>query len=663
MKSQMRLLECVLADAGTWCSTSTTRDFNTIARRVEHEGMSFLTITLPGFATDFESCLEQGSVEPSHFLSFRKRGALPVFLRGLLVRVFDTSTGTLLSDPDPLAVHAVRQICMLHKKVLLACSDERIRSSYESFLETDRSNAEWEDRIGDVWIFDPDSPYASRHSREESDALGRSSSDSDNFVSDGQHQDSFSDERHRHRGASMELAHFRCVAGLLWGQLFTADSFGIDTGRVVPRHGPGATAEKLSANRRYAQSRWHRRLDHWFPAADFVVPNAGYSEELADIQFVDPEHEQPVRVVAVPKTLKGPRIIAIEPACMQYTQQAVMEILVDRLESYFLSKGRINFADQTANQKMALRGSINGRIATIDLKDASDRVSAQLVWEMLAVQKDFRSLVFACRSLRADVPGEDTHVLSRFASMGSALCFPIEAMVFYTIVVSAIHRAVGLPLTLKGLRKALQGVRVYGDDIIVPVQYVQDVWRELEYFNLRVNPNKTFYRGSFRESCGVDAFRGVPVTPVYCRRMLPTKHRSTAEEDVEFGTNPERIVSAVSLANQLYKAGYWQAASYVRSELSRFATYPIVSENSSVLGWHSYRVRYEAHRWDTDLHRWLVRAPVVVTKLRPDPLDGYGALMKFFLKRGSEPYHDEKHLERYGRPLSVYTKTRWAQPY
>jgi len=461
----------------------------------------------------------------------------------------------------------------------------------------------------------------------------------------------------------MELAHFRSVARLLWGQLFSADSFRIDAGRFMPRHGPGATAERLSANRRFSQQRWHRRLDHWFPAADFLVPNSGFKEELEGIQFVDPEHEQPVRVVAVPKTLKGPRIIAIEPACMQYTQQAVMEILVDKLEKYTFSKGKINFTDQTVNQRMALSSSKNGRFATIDLKDASDRVSAQLVWEMLESQKDFRSLIFSCRSLRADVPGNEIHSLARFASMGSALCFPIEAMVFYTIVVSAIHRSEGHRLTRKGLIKALSGVRVYGDDIIVPVEYVQVVWRELEYFNLRVNPHKTFYRGSFRESCGVDAFNGTPVTPVYCRRMLPTKRHSTSEEDEAYGSNPERVISAVSLANQFYKAGYWQAATYIRNELGRFATYPIVSENSSVLGWHSYRSSYEVHSWDHKLHRWLVRAPVVETKKRPDPLNGYGALMKFLLKRGLEPYHDVRHLERYGRPLSVYTKTRWVQPY
>jgi hypothetical protein len=393
-------------------------------------------------------------------------------------------------------------------------------------------------------------------------------------------------------------------------------------------------------------------LDEWFPASEFLLPNYGFGNELSEIQLVSPEHELPVRVVAVPKTLKGPRIIAIEPACMQYTQQALLEILVKRLERYRFTARNINFTDQTVNQRLALESSIDGSLATIDLKDASDRVSARLVWDMLASQPHFRDLVFACRSLRADVPGSGIHALSRFASMGSALCFPIEAMVFYTICVSAIIREQGLPLTVKSLLRVKDSVRVYGDDIIVPVEYVPSVVSELEWFNLRVNTNKTFSTGKFRESCGLDAYDGIPVTPVYCRQVLPRNRRNATE-----------LVSAISLANQFYKAGYWETAAYLRSVIGRLANVPHVAENSAILGWHSYVHLYEVQSWDKHLHRWLVKGNVVDTKIRKDPLDGYPALMKFFLKRGKEPYHDEKHLERYGRPLTVYTKSRWAVPY
>jgi len=156
MKSLMRLLECVLADAGTWCSTSTTRDFETVTRRVEHEGISFITITLPVFCQDFESCLDIGRVDSSFFLGFKRNGALPAFLQGLLSQVFDASDGTLLEEVNHLAVHAVRQICLLNKKVLLPCSKERERKAFDSYLETDRSVLAFENSLSKFWTFSPE---------------------------------------------------------------------------------------------------------------------------------------------------------------------------------------------------------------------------------------------------------------------------------------------------------------------------------------------------------------------------------------------------------------------------------------------------------------------------------------------------------------------------
>lgn len=79
MKSLMVLLQAVLLDAGQWCCTSTTRDFKEISRRVEHEGLSFLTITLPNFCRDFESCLDKGMVDNTAFLSFKKVELSPDF--------------------------------------------------------------------------------------------------------------------------------------------------------------------------------------------------------------------------------------------------------------------------------------------------------------------------------------------------------------------------------------------------------------------------------------------------------------------------------------------------------------------------------------------------------------------------------------------------------
>jgi len=152
-----------------------------------------------------------------------------------------------------------------------------------------------------------------------------------------------------------------------------------------PKHGPGKTADRLLGNEKYDNRTWHRRLEeNFFPSVEFMLPNAGFHDILNDVDFLEPEAEMPVKVVSVPKTLKTPRIIAIEPTCVQYAQQALMEMFVDQLEKSNYLQGSIGFTDQKPNQEFAQAGSVDGSLATIDLSEASDRVSNLLVKRLFA---------------------------------------------------------------------------------------------------------------------------------------------------------------------------------------------------------------------------------------------------------------------------------------
>lgn len=54
MKSHfVALLERLIRESGEICSVDTTRDIETVTRRVGDQGLSFLTITLPAFESDF----------------------------------------------------------------------------------------------------------------------------------------------------------------------------------------------------------------------------------------------------------------------------------------------------------------------------------------------------------------------------------------------------------------------------------------------------------------------------------------------------------------------------------------------------------------------------------------------------------------------------------
>jgi hypothetical protein len=591
----MLLWEEVLNELGTWCCTSTSRDLKTVSARVEHEGLSFLTITLPAFCSDFQKSLDEGQVSRDLFQGFPFRGSLPRFLGGFFDLVFDRVTGRLLDTPNIDAIFAIRQLTLMFGKIALECSDERVKAAVEGYIECEKQVK----------------------------------------VSD----------KLRSPESYME---FHRMSILLWADILSQVDEDIYYERILPKHGPGATADRLKGNQKYVQAEWTDRLEQVFPAAKFLLPNWKYLPDLDRINWLEPGAERPVRVITVPKTLKTPRIIAIEPACMQYAQQGILESLVGAIERDDLLSKLVGFSDQLPNQQLAQKGSLDGSLATLDLSEASDRVSNQLVRTMLRNHPNMLEAVDATRSRKADVPGHGVIRLAKFASMGSALCFPIEAMVFLTLLFLGIQDELNRPLTRKDIKSFVGRVRVYGDDIIIPVEYVRSAVNRLQSFGFKVNVNKSFWNGNFRESCGKDYYGGHDVSVVRVRQMIPAQ-RSNAPE----------IISTVSLRNQLYKVGLWRTVKWLDEQIEAVIPFPAVLPTSPVLGRHSF-LGYETEKTSPTLHSPLVRGAVVSSIAPKSNLDGYGALLKFFLKRGEEPFQQKDHLERYGRPDRVNIIIRWA---
>lgn len=600
MKSQeLMLLQWLLEDIQEWCNTSTARDYRTIASRVEYEGFSFLTITLPDFCKDFERCLDRGHVSASDFPGFRRSGSLPAFLRGLTGRVFDSKTGKILDEPDHHCVYAVRQVTLLYSKILLSCSDARIDAAMEKYVQTDKEVELANEKI----------------TNERDETL-------------------------------FDVACRELYSGLL-SKVERELAFGED----LPRHGPGATADNLRGNAKYLQRQWTERLNQYFPFEEYLVPSLRFLTEAYDeVSFLPPEQELPVKVTPVPKTLRTPRIIAIEPTAMQYVQQGLMEMLVEGIESSFLGS-YIGFSDQTPNQRLAARGSMRGDVATLDLSEASDRVPNELVKRMLAPYPWLAGSVQACRSTAAHGPGFEIPSLAKFASMGSALCFPIEAMCFAAIVIAGVAESRGVPVTRRLIREVKGQVRVYGDDIVVPVDCVDSVVRQLEDFGFQVNLRKSFWTGKFRESCGKEYFNGYDVSVVRCRRSFPSSRR-----------DHRNLISLIEFRNLAYGRGLWTLCRKLDDYLGDMLPhYPRVHPTSDALARHTL-LPYDSERVCPNLQRDLVKALVVQDTIPISELDGMGALLKYFLKRGNEPL-DRQHLRRSGRAVDVRTKLRWVSPY
>lgn len=606
MKSHVRdclkLAYSIYKDACAHCVTEISmRDLLTIRSRVKQEGISFLTITLPSFCRDFERCLDLGYVDPKLFRCFRKSGSIPVFLQGMIGRLFDKETGRIndyveiTDSPDCSArlVASVRQICLAFKKIELPCTPEREYKALENFVAIEHSF--------------------------EMFTLPRE-----------------------------EFERFTLVSSVLWSPIVRT----LQLDDLVLRHGPGATSERIHGNAKYAWKYWHESLEHHFPIVDFGFPYSSGEldhdrRELETVTFVPEGEEIPVRVTPVPKTLKGPRIIAIEPCCMQYAQQGIRDALYRVIESSVLTRGHVNFRDQKINQSLAISASIDRRLATIDLSDASDRVPCSLALEMFRSNPVLLGAIEACRSKWAKMPdGSLVGPLSKFASMGSALCFPVEAMYFYTLCIDALLRELALPVTLKNIKRVLRDVYVYGDDIICPQRFVTAVLDNLRRYNCKVNDHKTFYHGNFRESCGVDAYHGYEVQPIYVGTVLPKNRRDVGS-----------FLSSVATANLFFHRGYQEVAFHIVREVERvFGVLPQVPERSPVIGVTFPAYSSLPQRWNRDTQQREYRCYVAAPVYRTDPLEGYAALQKCFIRMATRKSDDYLYFTRERVPIDKYVE-------
>lgn len=425
------------------------RDFQTVISRVSNEGFSFLTKKLPELGKAVELGISTGHFDcPSQFKK-RTKSATPAFLGSLLTSVFDYRTGDLLENADPSSVYAIRQICYYFYKVDAPRKSELDSRVLRSFVETERE-------------------------------LG-----------------------------SMELKFDAIlkVASILIKDIFRD----YNRDRLKFKHGPGVTSDTPISKK------WERRLrpgrvHNSFGKFNFFNENAAMDQinrfpvYSTQDYFMD-NHK--AKVLLVPKDSRGPRLISCEPADHQYVQQGLMEYMVSRIETGSIASGYVNFTDQSVNYDLAKKASQDRSLSTLDLKDASDRNSLALFNALFSLVPELRDDILSCRTGSTLLPdGTEVH-LSKFAPMGSALCFPVMAITLW-----AIQKAYLIGIGSEDC------VYVYGDDIIVPTKHAIDCIHVIERYGFKVNKQKSFVNSYFAESCGGDFFKGVNVTPVRCRTIF-----------------------------------------------------------------------------------------------------------------------------------------------
>lgn len=359
---------------------------------------------------------------------------------------------------------------------------------------------------------------------------------------------------------------------------------------IWPKFGPGAVAEKgvrgtiLKAN----HLKFDARLDRAFFHSHFVGYGSraddGYSADAFFLGMKPPstrEHNADVaRLRFVPKTVKTARSICMETNTRMCFQQAYLSVLLHLMDNS-VCRRFIRLEDQGRNRLLANYGSYTSEIDTLDLSAASDSVHVNLVRSIFPKRELYYLLSTRSRYVDVGDLGEPRiRKVSKFAPMGSALCFPVQSLIFTSVVVlAAVIDVLGgcLPEYSESaskiidnlgdfvekhfernarytspLLKRYQPAGIYGDDICVDRRLTPVVTSLLTSLGFTVNTGKSFTGSqAFRESCGGYYWSGFDVTPLYFR--VPY-HKVP---------NAEVFMSAISLANSAGDRRYFHLRKYL----------------------------------------------------------------------------------------------------
>lgn len=466
-----------------------SRDILTLENRVAMEGESFLTKTLPSFGKAFDLAL-QGD-QPLAVSGFKKRSRRSALPAFLqaLLELVFQDDGHLLVQPCPRAITAVRQLLLWCKKVEKGFTDESLQKAVEDFVSIDAAL-----------------PSISLHTNPRLLGLAR-------YI----------------------------ISRVL------GECPGIR--QCTPRHGPGAVAWGVGADGKRIFTRSYLDLERVFRPIPWFFSLRDVSENPSIVTSRFRSKYGLSRLAFVEKDSSGPRLIGLEPAEYMWCQQGIKSWLYNHIEKRSIAKGQINFTDQEVNRKLT---SLWSKYDTLDMSKASDRNSLSLVRFLFGKTKLWPYLE-ASRTPGVVLPSGEILFYKKFAPMGSAVCFPVEAMVFYALAVSSLVKS-GYPLSL-----ALRNTFVYGDDLVVPHGYFATLTDDFESVGLKFSEGKCCVSGKFRESCGLDSFDGHDVTPVRLRKP----HLARGDLD---------LVSLVEHANRLMFRGYQATSRYFRKLVkSRFS--------------------------------------------------------------------------------------------
>lgn len=307
------------------------------------------------------------------------------------------------------------------------------------------------------------------------------------------------------------------------------------------------------------------------------------------------DYDKVCKLHIVPKNALKQRTIALERVGMQYFQQIIRVSLYKWIDENIR---QIPLYNQGRNRALACEGSVSGYYATIDLSAASDSVDRRFV-EIAFSRTTLLPWLTAAGTTAVEIQGV-RYPLNMYATMGSAICFPIESLIFAGICEFA-TRIVGRRVNYS----------VYGDDIVTASPITSTVMDLLGRSGFTVNKDKTFsshYPLCFRESCGGEYLKGEEVTPVRIPRQFAALKNK--------GRSPGTFLSWIQLANRLFNIGALSARRFVVKRLLDSPPYPVFGYGDHQLHTYDPTNHLLKHRWNRDLQRAEVFGAAV--RVRPE---------------------------------------------
>lgn len=598
-------------------------DLERLRRTARTRGITTFVVDLPSIGKHLDRCLAEEQLLPSSLtlMGKRKGSVWPKFL-GALYKLIFGSDGCLKNDANVEAIIFLRQVLYLCKKVPLTFSETALRTSVRQLVEEDAVLPEPEG----FWLENNPPTCMARvtYAGFASSRYYRQKVGSKGFQSP----------------ADVVLRCLDTVARRLNAAL----------GNYSPkewrfRHGPGAIAQVSGPTNKYHWYGWSPALESVYPVADYGF-HSHSSWAGASLSFgLDDQYVPTSRLVAVPKTYEKPRLIAAEPSENQFCQQNLWRYFRTRSTLCWVDDF-VRFHDQSLNQELCRKGSLTGELCTIDLSSASDRVSCHAVGNFFRSNLGLLNALRATRTriLRQRLDESQPEVLNlrKFSTMGSACTFPVESLIFLGVAIASVLVTRKQLPTLANIRSLGGEVAVFGDDIIIPTDCRELCQSTLELLDFKVNSDKSFSEGFFRESCGLDAFRGVDVTPVYLHELWPD--------------TPESIVSLVDTANNFYSLFYLQTAKRIESTLP--SSLMTVSVDSGILGIKSrVGTRFPRKRWNSALQRDEVRGLALSSTVRTTSPEDDSLLLQYFTEAPS-PF--EKWTAGVRENPHLKLKMRWV---